>query len=277
SNPYATASGTEQRRPSIRVKRGDTLFAISRRNAVQGVTVYQMMVALQRANPKAFIHDNMNLVRAGATLHMPDRAALIAVSDAEARRIFVRQAQAFAQYRQRLAAQRAALAQPGSAEQGRVGSVDTPNDFNSGSVARDQLVLSMPGRSDAADDQQAATSKNIRESQQRVSQLEENVKSLNQALRSQGEAARSAVVEGVTSLGESLSEVAETLTPTTSGSNSPSDDAGASETDDDAVLNGAPRDTNNKTGPGGSTTGTGLDSTKGVGNAATVESQTEAS
>lgn len=119
-------SGTAADHPSagtqIRVRSGDTMFAIARRNAVQGVTVYQMMIALQRANPDAFIHDNVNLVRAGATLTMPDYATLTALSDREARRIFQQHAQAFARYRQRSSgADIAAVATSGpAAAQGEV-------------------------------------------------------------------------------------------------------------------------------------------------------------
>src|SRR5690606_12700803 len=85
----------------ITVRRGDTMFAIAQRNAVPGVTVYQMMIALQRANTQAFIEDNVNLVKVGATLTMPGMDALTALSDREARRIFQQHAQAFARYRQR--------------------------------------------------------------------------------------------------------------------------------------------------------------------------------
>lgn len=85
----------------ISVRRGDNMFAIAQRNAVQGVTVYQMMMALQRSNPQAFIQDNVNLVKAGATLTMPDMDVLTSLSDREARRLFLQHAQAFALYRQR--------------------------------------------------------------------------------------------------------------------------------------------------------------------------------
>lgn len=84
---------------SIRVKAGDTMFAIARRHAVRGVSDYQMMMALFRANPQAFIHDNVNLVKAGSLLVMPDMAALTAISDREARRLFMQHARAFARYR----------------------------------------------------------------------------------------------------------------------------------------------------------------------------------
>ena len=94
----AAGQATDERmlRGMIRVKKGDTMFAIARRHAVRGVTVYQMMMALQRANPQAFIQGNINLVKAGATLAMPDMAGLTAISDKEARRLFAAQAQAFA-------------------------------------------------------------------------------------------------------------------------------------------------------------------------------------
>ncbi|MFA5520435.1 MAG: FimV/HubP family polar landmark protein [Castellaniella sp.] len=92
------ASSVDQ--PAIRVRKGDTMFAIARRHAVQGVSVYQMMIALQRANPRAFIENNLNLVRAGAELRMPDRSALTAISDREARRLFHEQVVAFQRYRE---------------------------------------------------------------------------------------------------------------------------------------------------------------------------------
>src|SRR3546814_8130196 len=100
--PYTTLF----RSKSINVRPGDTMFAIALRNAVPGVSVYQMMMALQRANPGAFIHDNVNLVKAGATLSVPGMAELTAISDKEARRLFQQQAKAFALYRQRLAGNR---------------------------------------------------------------------------------------------------------------------------------------------------------------------------
>src|SRR3546814_10894163 len=90
----------------IRVRPGDTMFAIARRNAVPGVSVYQMMIALQRANPQAFIRHNLNLVKAGAVLAVPDKAALTAVSDREARRLFMRPVQELEQSRQRRSEER---------------------------------------------------------------------------------------------------------------------------------------------------------------------------
>lgn len=114
----------------IAVRRGDTMFSLAQRHAVQGVTVYQMMIALQRANRHAFIEDNVNLVKAGETLIMPDMDALTALSDREARRIFQQHAQAFARYRQRSAtAEVATLSGPVAAvAQGEVSDVPSPGE-----------------------------------------------------------------------------------------------------------------------------------------------------
>ncbi len=89
---------------TVNVKQGDNLFAIAQRNAVPNASVYQMLVALWRANPDAFIQNNMNLVRAGQKLKIPDAATVRAIDPAEARRIFNEHAEAFAKYRARVGA-----------------------------------------------------------------------------------------------------------------------------------------------------------------------------
>ena len=53
------------------VQRGDTLWVIADRFRPEGVTVNQMMVAMYRSSPDAFI-GNINLLRAGASLHLPE-------------------------------------------------------------------------------------------------------------------------------------------------------------------------------------------------------------
>jgi pilus assembly protein FimV len=135
-----TAAQTGGKR--IRVRDGDTMFAIAERNAVSDVTVFQMMIALQRANPRAFIEGNLHLVKAGATLVMPDKAALTAISDSEARRIYQRHVQAFALYRQRLAGGAPVLAPTGDGAQGVVGPAGGELALPETPAPRDQLRLS---------------------------------------------------------------------------------------------------------------------------------------
>lgn len=252
SGSSAGGQGGIQQAPqkAIHVKPGDTMFAIALRNAVPGVSVYQMMIALQRANPQAFIQNNVNLVKAGATLSMPDMAALTAISDKEARRIFQKQAQAFALYRQRLAGSTPAVGQEaGAAASGTVSAASPPSQQESAQGPQDQLRLS--GSSQAASggrtakaaggsdstgaagdaaaraDDRVATRKGIQDSEQRVSQLEENVKHLSQALQSQGGAATDLVIGGAKGLGQTLSDAADAVTGSSGTSTANQPDAAA--------------------------------------------------
>ncbi len=83
---------------TYRVSRGDTLWGIAQRTRPgTSVSPQQMMVALQRGNPGAFINGNMNNLMAGQVLRIPDQQAIGALSDAEARREVQRQ---YAEWRQ---------------------------------------------------------------------------------------------------------------------------------------------------------------------------------
>ena len=77
------------------VKQGDTLFAIAQNNAVPGTTIYQMLLALFQANPNAFINQNMNLLKAGVTLEIPDADTVKAIDRQLARNTFAEQVQVF--------------------------------------------------------------------------------------------------------------------------------------------------------------------------------------
>ncbi len=74
------------------VASGETLWSIANRARPDGVSTQQMMVAIQRANPGAFINGNMNLIRAGALLRMPQGSDLVALSQTEARSAVAQQA-----------------------------------------------------------------------------------------------------------------------------------------------------------------------------------------
>lgn len=69
---------------SITVGRGQTLSAIAAGIDPDGVSRNRVMIALQRANPDAFINGNINLMRAGAVLRIPDADAMRAITPDEA-------------------------------------------------------------------------------------------------------------------------------------------------------------------------------------------------
>lgn len=67
------------------VQRGDSLSAIATRlPGIRGVSRNQTMVAMLRANPEAFIGGNINLVKAGARLRIPEVNEVFATEAADA-------------------------------------------------------------------------------------------------------------------------------------------------------------------------------------------------
>lgn len=67
------------------VRQGQTLSHIAQSlGSSQQVSRERAMIALLRANPEAFIRGNMNLLKQGAVLRMPDAAAVAAVDGNEA-------------------------------------------------------------------------------------------------------------------------------------------------------------------------------------------------
>ena len=110
---------------SYKVKLGDTLGQIALDHKAANVSLDQMLVALLRANPDAFINSNMNLVLAGRTLTIPSESEAAAVERAEARHEVVAQIADFDAYRNRVAQAVAAApapppAPPKAAAQGKV-------------------------------------------------------------------------------------------------------------------------------------------------------------
>lgn len=69
---------------SYEVRKGDGLFAISRKLQYPGVTVFQMLVGIHAANEDAFPGGNINSLREGQVLRIPGRDQIAAVAPAEA-------------------------------------------------------------------------------------------------------------------------------------------------------------------------------------------------
>jgi pilus assembly protein FimV len=71
------------------VQRGETLWGLSDRMRPEGVSINQMMIAIYRQNPQAF-GGNINILRAGATLRLPESVDFdglaTTVANAEVRR-----------------------------------------------------------------------------------------------------------------------------------------------------------------------------------------------
>ncbi|RFB73991.1 MULTISPECIES: FimV/HubP family polar landmark protein [unclassified Herbaspirillum] len=178
---------------TYRVKEGDTLADIANRTRDNTVSLDQMLIALYRANPDAFIGDNINRLRAGRVLSVPDAAAAGAVNKGEARTTVVAQAQDFNAYRNKLAGQVASgpARKASDAKQSGGGKVTARvEEKSSTNEARDRLQLSKAGAGakdraaaeKAAAEDKIAADKAIAEANDRVKALEKNVSDLQKLL-----------------------------------------------------------------------------------------------
>ena len=86
------------------VASGQTLWSLAAAHRPDAVTVQQMMLALLRENPEAFADGNVNRLRRGAVLRLPDAASLQAVSAREAFAEIQRQHEVWQGYRNQAAA-----------------------------------------------------------------------------------------------------------------------------------------------------------------------------
>ena len=85
------------------VKRGETLFRIATSLKPEGVSLEQMLVAILRSNPQAFINNNMNRMKAGVTLRIPDLEQVTALTPPDALKEVRVQAADWNRYRRALA------------------------------------------------------------------------------------------------------------------------------------------------------------------------------
>ncbi|MFZ6747493.1 FimV/HubP family polar landmark protein [Undibacterium sp. Ren11W] len=87
------------------VKRGDTLGRIAEAHRSEGVSLDQMLVGLYKANPQAFSGNNMNRLKSGQILSIPDANAIQASTTTESHSVVMAHAADFTSYRNKLAGQ----------------------------------------------------------------------------------------------------------------------------------------------------------------------------
>lgn len=98
---------------TIMVAAGDTAGAIANQTKPNGTSVEQMLIALQQSNPSAFINGNINQIRAGAVLTIPDQADIQKINALDAVEAVKAQAQTFNDRRNAAAQAAAAKSQTG--------------------------------------------------------------------------------------------------------------------------------------------------------------------
>jgi pilus assembly protein FimV len=171
--PAALALGSRDYGP---IERGETLGKIARSTMPEGVTLEQMLVALYRTNPEAFIRKNLNLVRTGKILRVPDRDEIAAITQSEAVSEYRTHVADWNAYRQRLADAAGVVPVEGrTAVSGKIAA--KVEDKAAGGSPRDIVKVSQ-GEPPGA----AAGKGKPRASADRVRMLEEDLRAREQAL-----------------------------------------------------------------------------------------------
>lgn len=94
AKPFKPAPEIKRKADWVHVRNNDSLSKIAKR-LNEGVSPEQMTIALYNANPKAFFSPNINALKAGQTLRVPERKVLNSLSALQARAEFYRQNRAW--------------------------------------------------------------------------------------------------------------------------------------------------------------------------------------
>ena len=182
--PAPAPAGADQ----YKVKAGDSLSRIARNLQPQSVSLDQMLVALFRGNPDAFIDNNMNRLKAGEVLNVPSADAARQVSTGEAREVIRAQSADFDAYRQQLASGVRTAKTEAPARQAK-GSVQASVQDNkqAAAPAPDKLLLSQGSAKASAPEATLSKEAEKKDAATRVAELSRNVEELK---RLQGEAAK---------------------------------------------------------------------------------------
>ena len=207
----------------LTVKRGDTASAIAAQNMPGSVSLDQMLVAMLRGNPDAFVGGNVNRLRSGAVLDIPQAEAANAVSASEATRTIVAQSTDFNAFRRKLAGN-APATQITNADRQASGKVQANvQDRAPASATPDKLTLSkgeVQGKAASMSEEAIASEKQAKATASRIAELSKNIAELNLLTAAPGSGAAAVVAPSPASAGipvaapEGLASPASVTAPT---------------------------------------------------------------
>ncbi len=202
--PAAPSAPAAQVRNEYTVKPGDTMGLIAASVKPDGVSLEQALVGVFRANPDAFINNNINLVRSGKILRVPEKEQMAAVPQAEATRELRVQTENWNSYRGKLADAAAPAPDTKPATSGKI--TARVEDKAAADGAKDVVRLSKgdaagaPGKGKdgkpagadrvrALEEELVAREKALNEANDRVKQLEKTLKDMQKLVELKGAAA----------------------------------------------------------------------------------------
>ncbi|GAB1385683.1 hypothetical protein MASR1M59_08310 [Melaminivora sp.] len=198
---------------AVTVRAGDTAGRLAASHRPGGVSLDQMLVAMMRANPDAFVQGNVNRLRAGSVMQLPSAADAQATSPAEARRIVAAQSRDFNEFRRRLAEAAPAAGQH-AADRSASGSVQAQvQDRKPAAASPDKLTLSKGSVTAGAAAEQLATDKQAKQNTARMAELSRNLSDLKQLSDTAAAPAATAASAPASSAGPAITTPAPLASP----------------------------------------------------------------
>ena len=174
---------------SLTVQRGQTASKIAGDYKPANVSLDQMLLALLRANPNAFVNGNINRLRAGAVLTVPDQNDIAAVPAGTAKQQLTAQSKDFNDYRNKLAGVAPGV-QVAGADRSASGQVQTQvEDKKPAAAASDKLTLSKNATVQGGAEDKIAQDARAKDASTRIAELSKNINELNRIGAASGGAA----------------------------------------------------------------------------------------
>ena len=180
AEPQPTGNAPATRLNAV-VRKGDTARQIAARLRTENLTAEQLMLALLRANPDAFVAQNINRLKAGAQLTLEPLPDVQALSANEAAREVARQAAA---WRKGLAAAKSAKNDEGRSANQKVG----PAPGTAAAPGQAELKLGEAKEKDKAEAEKLAAEMQAKEDSERKAELAKNIEALKEAAAKTSEA-----------------------------------------------------------------------------------------
>ena len=191
------------------IQKGETLRKIAEETKPSDVSLEQMLVALYRNNPSAFVSNNMNRMKAGQILKVPTSAEVAQIERKDANQEIRTHVADWKAYREQVAGGVASLPPRGDSSNvaaGRVASAAVTPPAPPSAEPKDVLKLSKSDaakagagkgsgagtasqdRLNALQEEVTAKDKALRESQSRVADLEKQIRDMQRLLELKGSA-----------------------------------------------------------------------------------------
>jgi len=216
---------------TVTTERGDTLYAIARQMKPDNVSTEQMLAALYQSNQQAFDGKNMNRLKVGKIIRMPDQATLESISRPQAKSLIAEHATNWQAYKNSLAkvVKETEPSHTGGNTQQSAGKIGSAGDQPApqAKAGKDVLKLSAGDeksttqadkaatKSSAAQEEATAKENAIKEEQSRAAALEKQVADMKKLMEMKNNAMAQAEKNAAQSAVEAKPEAKEGPAPAT--------------------------------------------------------------